>query len=447
MTVEIICADARQALARFPDGHFHCCISSPPFWGLRDYGLEPTVWGGEGCEHEWGSWQESHDEREATEHSKTRTTDRFYGDESRRFDGNHQKHSAGAFCRRCNAWRGTLGLEPTPELYVEHLVGVMREVLRVLRDDGTLWLNLGDSYTSTAQGTFNAPQPKGSRVNAQQWANYRPFTGLKPKDLVGVPWMVAFALRADGWWLRSDIIWSKPNPMPESVRDRPTRSHEYLFLLTKRERYAYDQDAIREPAQNRPFDASEKTIYPNDTAWHDNRYAPGASGYGNNPAGRNRRSVWEIATQPFPGAHFAVFPEKLVEPCILAGTSEWGCCPECGAPWERVVEKGTQPHPNRWSKVPNAPGDYQMQSGNYDAPHDGLGMAHTSETVGWRPTCKHGADPVPCRVLDPFAGSGTVGVVAERLGRHSVLIDAKEEYCEMARQRTAQRGLMVEAAS
>ncbi len=408
MTVEIICADSREALARFPDGHFHCCVTSPPFWGLRDYGLEPMVWGPD-CEHEWGESLRGvgRDNRNGLTGS--------LGDDSPRYTENLRGQPvAGAFCRRCNAWRGTLGLEPTPELYVEHLVSVMREVRRVLRDDGTLWLNLGDSYAGSwgAQSRPNGNDigstlQGGSMLSARQieahprgqthTGSIKDTPGLKPKDLVGIPWMVAFALRADGWWLRSDIVWSKPNPMPESVRDRPTRSHEYLFLLTKRERYYYDQGAIREPSigQNEhdltgpgyaapgqtPQTGSRKSKMPDGWATHegdhgsihrDGREAGAPSVI---RAGRNRRSVWEIPTQPFPGAHFAVFPEKLVEPCILAG------CPEGGT------------------------------------------------------------------VLDPFSGSGTVGLVAERLGRHSVLIDAKPEYCEMARARTAQMGLMGVAAS
>ena len=473
MSVDIICADVREALARFPDGHFHCCVTSPPFWGLRDYGLEPTAWGPDDCEHEWvveslpavkgergagTRWQHEDGSRGNSGYDYPGATEKWSEIKSHKVDR--------AFCRRCNAWRGTLGLEPTPELYVEHLVSVMREVRRVLRDDGTLWLNLGDSYCSSPRGNDPGDYSTSSLTNPQRQDSlprpsyrrdrrpreddpHRAVLGLKPKDLVGIPWMVAFALRADGWWLRSDIVWSKPNPMPESVRDRPTRSHEYLFLLTKSQRYYYDQDAIREPITGESVEryaagykgswkrAREGSV--SDERMKGHEAIPEA-------AGRNRRSVWEIATQPYPDAHFATFPEKLVEPCILT-TSEWGCCPDCGAPWERVVERKAM----QIDRSGNHPPELRTRtSGTMTEPPQ-------SETTGWDPTCDCLTmdemrtmvvpSPVPCRVLDPFAGSGTVGLVAERLGRHSVLIDAKEEYCEMARHRTAQRGLMVEAAS
>ena len=404
MTVKIICANARDALAAMPEGSVHACITSPPYWGLRDYGLEPVVWGDADCEHEWGEQIQGRSQSGSLDGS---TLDGAPPGHERRPEW------SSAFCRRCSAWRGSLGLEPTPELYVEHIVQVMREVRRVLRDDGTLWCNLGDAYASGTGRGYPRDYMDGGAVTAPQMMNSTPRfnikeCGLKPKDLVGIPWRVAFALQADGWWLRSDIIWSKPNPMPESVTDRPTRSHEYLFLLSKSARYFYDADAIREPLTESSIARISQPTFdqqnggPKDyaktgvnrhrsarkaleglaashkgshfdrgkTAQHQLGRAS-ANERHDNPAGRNKRSVWEIATQPYPGAHFAVFPEKLVEPCILAG------CPERGT------------------------------------------------------------------VLDPFAGSGTVGLVAERLGRHSVLIDASEDYCRMARERTAQMGLMV----
>jgi DNA modification methylase len=221
-----------------------------------------------------------------------------------------------------------LGLEPTPEEYVAHMVEVFREVRRVLRDDGVLWLNLGDSYAagklgrddSGDNGRFGGPRIEPKQRSAPP--------GLKPKDLVGIPWRVAFALQADGWWLRADCIWAKPNPMPESVTDRPTKSHEYLFLLAKSERYYYDQDAVREP-HSRLWDES------NGGSIATGRMAAANGAMGDmsthpkgyplpNPTGRNRRSVWTIATKPYSGAHFATFPEKLVEPCILAGCPAGG---------------------------------------------------------------------------------------------------------------------------
>jgi DNA modification methylase len=314
-----------DVLGTLPEASIQTVVTSPPYWGLRDYGLPAQVWNGDpACAHEWGDWQEYHDEREATVAGKSRTTDRFYGDASRRFDGNHQKHASGAFCARCGAWRGSLGLEPTPELYVDHLVTIFRDVRRVLRDDGTLWLNLGDCYANDGKwggetGGLQAYLPKDDRTkNGRE----KHFTSLKPKDLVGIPWRVAFALQADGWWLRSDNIWSKPNPMPESVSDRPTKSHEYLFLLAKAAVYYYDAEAIQEPASGNTHGRGRGIGVKNagtpfgEGIKHNNDYANAINGY---VPWRNRRSVWTIATQPYPDAHFATFPEDLVKPCVLAG--------------------------------------------------------------------------------------------------------------------------------
>jgi site-specific DNA-methyltransferase (cytosine-N4-specific) len=287
-----------------------CCVTSPPYWGLRDYGLPGVEWP----------------------------------------DG----------------WTGQLGLEPTPELYVEHLVAVFREVRRVLRDDGVLWLNLGDSYMGGGGYSPDAPsnQPSAARARGHYRPTYhensvrvkpmRPICpNLKPKDLAGIPWRVAFALQADGWWLRSDIIWAKPNPMPESVTDRPTRAHEYIFLLTKSARYYYDADAIAEPA-----------VYAG---------REGGGRWNGCEETRNARSVWTVPTTPFPEAHFAVFPEKIPSLCIRAGSRE---------------------------------GD---------------------------------------TVLDPFMGSGTTALVAEKLGRRWVGIEANADYIEIANRRLAQPTLWVAA--
>jgi DNA modification methylase len=255
VTFQVIEGDAAEQLAKLDAGSVQTCITSPPYWGLRDYGDT-----------------------------------------------------------------GQLGLEPTPEQYIANLVAVFREVRRVLRDDGTVWLNLGDSYNSPGNNN-NGRNSSGLNSNpaadvAMKDRQTRRVENLKPKDLVGTPWMVAFALRADGWWLRSDIVWAKPNPMPESVTDRPTRSHEYLFLLTKSARYFYDADAIREDLAFEPHAPGNKKL---DASRNDHDRMDKVWG---GPAGRNKRSVWTVATQAFPGAHFATFPPKLIEPCILAGSAE-----------------------------------------------------------------------------------------------------------------------------
>jgi len=343
--ITILQGDAIDQLHTLPEQSVQCCVTSPPYWGLRDYGTE-----------------------------------------------------------------GQIGLEKTPEEYTQKMVEVFREVKRVLRDDGTLWLNLGDSYSGSGvnDGTVNPGISKSSErcdVSTVSRPNTK-ISGLKPKDLVGIPWRVAFALQADGWYLRSDIIWSKPNPMPESVTDRPTKAHEYMFLLSKKAKYYYDADAVREPhvtQENRPdgiirnrlfeYDSKENqlrprkckdregfrggpgSLYTNNNTF-DNSYKmarngtniPGHSGNYNaagecllNPNGRNRRTVWEITTQPTPEAHFATFPEALVEPCIKAGSKQ---------------------------------GDM---------------------------------------ILDPFGGSGTTGLVARNLKRDCILIELNPVYIGISR--------------
>lgn len=257
--------------------------------------------------------------------------------------------------------------------------------------------------------------------------------------------MVAMALQEDGWYLRSDVIWAKPNPMPESVTDRPTKSHEYLFLLTKSARYFYDADAVREAAEY------GRREWSNGRAEYDylgtERTTHAVTG-GDPSAGRNLRTVWTIATEPYPGAHFATFPQKLVEPCIKAGTSERGCCPECGAPWvrETSVEYVKSPVHGAGSVVGR---HYETGSNGYD----GTAMPRlnrSSTTTGWQPSCFHAAievgpsmwrQPIPCTVLDPFAGSGTTLMVAQRLSRRAIGIDLSADYLDQAMIRNAQRPL------
>lgn len=258
MAVRILCGDTRELLKTLPDASVQCCVTSPPYYGLRDYGVA-----------------------------------------------------------------GQIGLEETPEAYVAEMVAVFREVRRVLRDDGVLWLNIGDSYNADARkGRAHMGVGKNSGFSA--WIN-RTCEGTKPKDLLGIPWMVAFALRADGWYLRSDVIWHKPNPMPESVTDRPTSAHEHVFLLTKNARYFYDAEAIADELQ---LSSIERCEYPRYQNTKNNK----SVNYGNPKTDasararslavgtRNARNVWTIATQPFSGAHFATMPPDIAERCIKAGS-------------------------------------------------------------------------------------------------------------------------------
>ena len=249
-TWRVIVGDVRDWLATLPDQSVQMVCTSPPYWGLRDYGVEKSIWDGSAdCVHVWGDTigvnATNHTDKRRWNHTRNGRDEEQPTE--KRVAWLRTIVDQGNICQTCGAWRGALGLEPTPDLFVTHIVNVFRAVRRVLRDDGVLWLNLGDSYQN-AKGQAHGVDPKQPARRHGLRPNDVSIEGLKPKDLAGVPWMVAFALRADGWYLRSDIIWAKPNPMPESVTDRPTKAHEYVFLLTKRERYYYDADAIAEPA-------------------------------------------------------------------------------------------------------------------------------------------------------------------------------------------------------
>jgi len=611
-----------------PSGSVHCCVTSPPFWGLRDYSR---------CQCS------QHYEDDESTPTEERNTGSVGGPTEKNFRQRLPNPNC-PICKGTGIIEGVkehqLGLEKTPEEYVQHLVEVFREVKRVLRDDGTFWLNLGDSYWGGGLGHSNQtaeefqeayPKQGSNRGLAQLSGQERKAlsglrqgsaSALKPKDLVGIPWMVARALQSpyytgtiknerdriwlaalletegticgfyhirkddssprtgvhlhitncdqrlldeavrifpssaklvhlrsteshlgkrdvyrwhvfsikgkkqliaelypyliakrkqavvawnlldlmenakhlghtsqkdgvrdlrkqmveilsnlnsgvdivlpewmkeppslyeEGWYLRSDIIWSKPNPMPESVTDRPTKSHEYIFLLTKSSTYFYDQEAIREGISDstmkrwhgNPYTPVQNEGYnPYGTSSHNPDRHKGEQNMGVNPAGRNKRSVWTMNTKPFSGAHFAVFPPELPETCIKAGTSQKGCCPKCGASWERVIERD---NPSLWSK------DDDWRGWPTDGPNANTTNPQTSKSLhrqkggvypsgkflGWRPTCSCGlTDTIPCTVIDPFAGSGTTGMVAKKLGRSTILIELNPVYIDMVGIRT-----------
>lgn len=371
----LIQADARAL--PLADESVQCVCTSPPFWGLRDYGFEDQ-----------------------------------------------------------------LGLEKTPEEYIDAMVGVFRELRRVLRKDGTVFLNLGDSYNAKPNQRSNhdlAGWKQATNIGSRS-APSRCVSTLKPKDQCLIPHRVALALQADGWWVRDTIIWHKPNPMPSSVTDRTTTAHEYLFLLTKSSRYYYDADAIREPITSTGgavFGGAVKgaALQAQGIRIQGRRVEDPAER--NHPLGRNKRSVWTIATQSFHGAHFATFPVKLIEPCILAGTSEKGCCPKCGACWRRVVERVAtdkmQKMTDGWDTGPGGHGSFHRdgrEQGKKQVP------VMASVTINWLPSCKcHAGDPIPCTVLDIFNGAATTGIAAMKHGRRYIGIDRKAEYLEMSRKR------------
>jgi len=375
MKHKIIIGDCLESLAELPAATFQTCITSPPYYGLRDYGVN-----------------------------------------------------------------GQIGLEDSLDEHLGALVDVFREVRRVLRPDATLWLNYGDAYWSGAEKRDGGHQfvdggkkkllaAKGSLL-CRRPRNPR---FLKPKDMMGLPWRLAFALQADGWWLRSDIIWHKPNPMPSSVTDRPTSSHEYMFLLSPSQKYFYDADAVREKASGtahaRGNGVSPKCSEPGQGNKMNTSFSASINELVDH---RNLRDVWTIPIFGFSAAHFATFPPALVEPCIKAGTSEKGSCPACGAPWRRIVEAtGGTIGNGAWHDHDDDIGQGQrVEDGAFN---DGT---YKRTTKGWQPTCEcPEAPPVPCQVLDPFGGAGTTGLVADRLGRNSTLLELNPEYAELAARR------------
>lgn len=291
-----------------PDNFIDCCVTSPPYWGLRDYGTAKWEGGDASCDHKIPDVE--HDPKRGMSDSVSSHTLRF------------NKTN----CYKCGAIRidNQLGLEKTPEEYVARMVEVFREVKRVLKPEGTLWLNLGDSYVSSPAGNFGSgtkPGNGGAYRAPKPKMNYPQL--YKPKDLVGIPWLIAFALRADGWFLRQDIIWSKPNPMPESVTDRCTKSHEYIFLMAKSQKYYYNNEAIKESYQSLPEKPRNRASEGYNESFSGGRFSPGERDYYGN-GGRNKRSVWTISTKPFKESHFATFPEDLIIPCVLAGCQKDG---------------------------------------------------------------------------------------------------------------------------
>jgi len=427
MSWEIMQGDVREQLKLIPEKTIQTCVTSPPYFGLRDYGTAKWDGGDPDCDHKSGKFERG---------GLSTKQKSNYGS-----DGDEAKLQ----CPKCGALRvdNQIGLESTPEEYVETMVDVFREVKRVLRDDGTVWLNLGDSYygggwkgsqtdlTDTKQGT-NAGTLCGKDMKKDL-----PHKIIKTKDLVGIPWMVAFALRADGWYLRSDIIWHKRSPMPESVTDRPTKAHEYIFLLSKNYRYFYDAEAIREsPKISNTSELGGVGNY-KDGKRHNRNFDY------EEVKGANKRSVWTVSTRPYPGAHFATFPPNLIEPCILAGSSPKSC-EICGSPWVRTI-KINRPE-NYMDSYEDKDKDYLSNSGRRGGwePRSLSSIYKTStstsrEFVGWESTCKCSNEGLGrCKVLDPFAGSGTTLFVSEENNRDSVGIELNPEYVKLIEKRMSE---------
>lgn len=328
--------DALAILRTLPANSVHCIVTSPPYYGLRDYGVP-----------------------------------------------------------------GQIGMEETIAAYVAKMVEVFEECRRVLRDDGTLWLNLGDSYA----GSGGAGEWSRRKTGKQEYAgprnnnvNRTAACGLKPKNLIGIPWRIAFALQEAGWWLRADIIWAKKAPMPESVTDRPTRSHEHIFLFAKSSRYFYDADAVREDAAPQSIARIQQPNFDNQTGGPKDYGHNGVNGsrsmrkalenFAANP-GRNQRDVWELGPEPYPDAHFAVFPTEIPRRAILAGTSEKGCCPACGSPWKRTTARQFSPQSDVRDAAKLAKSSRKGLDGSNGWGETPRGTV-SSTTTGWQPTCACG---------------------------------------------------------
>lgn len=361
---EIIEGDSLESLKSIPDGSVNCCITSPPYYGLRDYGTGRWIGGDPNCPH-----------RRLSKYSEKTIT----GHAQKELAGNVGDAIYKTVCPLCGAVRvdKQIGLEETPAEYIDKLVNVFREVKRVLKEDGTLWVNIGDSYANTNSNNRNFIDEGGRGGNNPNIATRTLPDDIKPKDLIGIPWMLAFALRNDGWYLRQDIIWHKPNPMPESVSDRCTKSHEYIFLLSKNSSYYFDSEAIEEPAN---YDGRSDTLLKGSNKYSDGSYMQNQNGqpfaggvherwkfkqFDNSEkdavyAVRHKRDVWTVSTKPYKGAHFATYPEELIEPMVLAG-----------------------------------------------CPVDGV-------------------------ILDPFSGSGTTGVVALRHKRKYIGIELNHKYVKLS---------------
>lgn len=419
------------------DKSVQCVITSPPFFGLRDYGTAKWMGGEPGCDHKkpgatkvFGNpeFNKNRPSREATDTVGYRDT-----------------------CGKCGAVRidSQIGLEKSPAEYVKKLVTVFREVKRVLRDDGVVFLNLGDSYNGSGKARGNGGVgPKSTKQLSNHGAyfeNENPVnhSDFKPKDRMGIPHRVVFALQADGWWWRDEVVWHKPNPMPSSVTDRTTCAHEFVFMLTKSKHYYYDNIAIAEPSIDPESYAGRRKrnsgqmdrIDPQNYKFHGSVQEDGTLRYGQTYPTRNRRSVWTITPEQFHGAHFAAFPQALVEPMILAGTSPQACN-ECRAPWGRIVEIiGLPRNDKRTHSTEN------QRQGKTPAPEP-VSDGNTSPivtTIGWQPTCScpNNTGSGHCIVLDPFAGSGTVGRVCIKHKRSFVGLELKPEYIDLARKRTS----------
>ena len=448
--------DSMSVLKELPAKSVHCAITSPPYWGLRDYGTGTWVGGNPECDHVRAEIRTGN--LAASAYTTRGGAKKVATIPDIQFQGT---------CGKCGARRtdSQIGSEPSPDCgthgqaqcggcFVCSMVGVFREVFRVLRDDGTCWINLGDSYGGkvgwkSGDNTYSTLGPKRDGLKPTNAVFIKTpkhdkespqKSDLPSGNLLGIPWRVALALQADGWVLRSAIPWVKRSPLPESCESRPTKAVEDIFLFTKSMDYYFDMEAIKPPGTNwgtrdrsnfkgrripgqsphsglENADSSDGRNFRNSDLWFQSIKPPhGLCGVGDELIGL------DVTSHPYKGAHFSVFPPKLVEPMILAGTSAKGCCAKCGEPWTRITEREqlTRERPNEYVKRTGEEGTGNS-CGNQVA---GVEVV----TKGWQPVCSCNADVVPCTVLDIFCGTNTTGCVSTILGRRSIGIELSEKY-------------------
>lgn len=407
----ILVGDARQRLAEQPENFYHACATSPPYLGIRCYGTDPVVWGGNSaCVHRW---QVPEPPRRARWGNTETLSAKQRSNRGALANVEALELRCGCFCAACGAWKGELGSEPTPELFVEHLVEGFAAVRRVLRPDGTLWVNLDDSYASHWPSNRPDVMGQGSMPDGTRQARPpRMGEGIQEQELMGVPWMFAFAMRRAGWRIRAAVTWVKRSTMPESCRDRPSSVSELIFQFTQAEEYYYDLDAVREPS------------------------------------GAQLRNVWTLGPEPSPSSHTATFPSEIPDRIILLSTSQHGVCGGCGAPYRRIVQKGESEAGRRKQCGADARGEYHGQDRKdyalSGAPNPGdakssiLDGMRTRETTGWARSCRCATTQVvPARVLDPFSGSGTTVARAKALGRQADGCEINPQYAADSRARIA----------
>lgn len=409
--------DALSVLQTFPDNSIDMCMTSPPYWGLRDYGVEQIFGGDKDCEHEWGKSiikKQSGGTEKATVGNMI--DDRI-----------HYQHKPN-FCLKCNAWKGQLGLESTPERYIQHMIEIFHEVKRVLKKEGTLWVVIGDTYGGSCQGGGDTGLSKERYRKELLTYKDKPQKKMMPKCLMMIPERLAWAMIQDGWILRNKNIWYKHNGMPSSVRDRFSNKYEFVYMFSQAQKYYFDLDAVRE-----------------ETIWHGEQWGNVGKKFKDanlvsnhefkdNPAGKNPGDVFEINTQPFPEAHFAVYPVKLCEKPIKAGCPK-EVCVKCGKARERIVEKEVE-FMSGSGKSENPPkgkheNEVQSKSGSYDIR---MGPVVTNKTIGWT-SCDCNAGFKPGVVVDPFSGAGTTCYMAAKMGRDFIGIEISEKYKAMSEDR------------